>query len=138
MRRPSRLLLPAALAATAPALAQEGGDAPPPIAGEPATLGARSYTPADFVRFAPKTALDMLRQVPGFTIQQPDPNDLRRGLGQAQTNVLINGQRFSGKSNDVVTEVGRIAADNVVRIEIIDGATLDGPGLSGQVVNSVT
>jgi outer membrane receptor for ferrienterochelin and colicins len=137
MLRPSRLLLPAALVATAPALAQEGGDAPP-IAGEPATLGARSYTPADFVRFAPKTALDMLRQVPGFTIQQPDPNDLRRGLGQAQTNVLINGRRFSGKSNDVVTEVGRIAADNVVRIEIIDGATLDVPGLSGQVANIVT
>jgi hypothetical protein len=138
MRRPSRLFLPAALAATAPALAQDGGD-PPPLASEPATVaGATSYTPADFVRFAPKTALDMLRQVPGFTIEQPDPNDLRRGLGQAQTNVLINGQRFSGKSNDVVTEVGRIAADNVVRIEIIDGATLDVPGLSGQVANIVT
>jgi outer membrane receptor for ferrienterochelin and colicins len=138
MRRPSRLFLPAALAATAPALAQEGGD-PPPLASEPATVtGATTYTPADFIRFAPKTALDMLRQVPGFTIQQPDPNDLRRGLGQAQTNVLINGQRFSGKSNDVVTEVGRIAADNVVRIEIIDGATLDVPGLSGQVANIVT
>jgi hypothetical protein len=138
MPRPSRLILPAALIATNPALAQEGGDAPP-VATVPATVeGARSYTPVDFVRFAPKTALDMLRQVPGFTIQQPDPNDLRRGLGQAQTNVLINGRRFSGKSNDVVTEVGRIAASNVVRIDIVDGATLDVPGLSGQVANIVT
>jgi hypothetical protein len=28
----------------------------------------RSYTPADFVTFAPKTAYDMLVQVPSFTI----------------------------------------------------------------------
>ena len=52
----------------APLLAQDdSGDAPPPVATE--TLEAREvYTPADFARFAPRNALDMLRQVPGFTI----------------------------------------------------------------------
>lgn len=137
-----RTALPLCVIATtlaAPIAAQETGDAPPPQPTLPATAeGARSYAPADFARFAPKTALDMLRQVPGFTIQAPDPNDLRRGLGQAQTNVLINGRRFSGKSNDVVTEVGRISAGNVARIDIVDGATLDVPGLSGQVANIIT
>lgn len=127
------------LAGAAPALAQaeeaETGDAPPPAAPSPATVeGARTYTPADFARFAPKNALDMLRQVPGFVIREAAQE---RGLGQATGNVLINGQRISGKSNDAITELTRIPADNVTRIEILDGATLDIPGLSGQVANVV-
>ena len=127
----------AAALAAAPALAQEEtGDAAPPVAALPVVAeGAKSYTPEDFARFSPRTALDMLRQVPGFTIEQQDE---RRGLGQATANVLINGQRFSGKSNDVVTELSRISAANVARIDIVDGATLDVPGLSGQVANIVT
>lgn len=113
-----------------PAIAQEGD-----ALSSPPTQGARSYTSADLARFSPKTALDMLRQVPGFTIEQQDQ---RRGLGQASANVLVDGQRMSGKSNDVVTELGRISAANVVRIDIVDGATLDVPGLSGQVANVLT
>lgn len=133
-----RALVAAAMLAVAPAaaLAQDTGDAPPPTPTLPAAVeGAKSYTPADFTRFAPRTALEMLRQVPGFVIQEQDE---RRGLGQATSNVLINGQRFSGKSNDVVTELGRIPASNVTRIDIVDGATLDVPGLSGQVANIIT
>lgn len=128
-------ILAAAALAAAPAMGQETGDAPPPEPTLPAAAeGAKSYLPADFARFAPKTALDMLRQVPGFIIREEDE---RRGLGQATTNVLINGQRFSGKSNDVVTELTRIAAADVARIDIVDGATLDVPGLSGQVANII-
>jgi MFS family permease len=52
--------------------------------------------------------------------------------------VLINGERFSGKSTDIFTELRRISAANVTRIEIVDGATLNVPGLSGQVANVVT
>ena len=101
---------------------------------ETEAVAARTYLPADFVRFAPRTALDMLRQVPGFTIRQEVQE---RGLGQATGNVVINGQRISGKSNDVITELGRVSAQNVVRIEIVDGATLDIPGLSGAVANVI-
>lgn len=96
--------------------------------------GARVYLPAEFARFTPRTALDMVRQVPGFSIQGQDQ---ARGLGQASGNVLINGQRISGKSNDAVTELGRIPASSVVRIEIVDGATLNIAGLSGQVANVI-
>ena len=53
-------------------------------------------------------------------------------------NVLINGERFSGKSTDIFTELRRISASNVTRIEIVDGATLNVPGLSGQVANIIT
>ncbi len=100
----------------------------------PAKAEARTYTPADFAQFAPRTALDMLNRVPGFSIKQEDQ---ARGLGEATGNVVINGQRLSGKSNDVVTELGRIPAANVERIEIVDGATLNIPGLSGQVANVI-
>jgi hypothetical protein len=129
----------------APAFAQESApppkeepkssDAPPPEAPPTSNVEQpRTYTPADFARFAPRNALDMLRQVPGFVIREASQE---RGLGQATGNVLINGQRISGKSNDAVTELSRIPAQNVTRIEILDGATLDIPGLSGQVANVV-
>jgi hypothetical protein len=130
--------LACALSAAAPAQAQEAsptGDAPPPVAPPTQTVeGPKTYTPADFARFAPRTALDMVQQVPGFAIRQATQE---RGLGEATGNVLINGQRTSGKSNDAVTELGRISARNVIRIEIVDGATLSIPGLSGQVANVI-
>ncbi|MET1110428.1 MAG: TonB-dependent receptor plug domain-containing protein [Allosphingosinicella sp.] len=136
-RRSSRLLSiggsALAFAVAAPALAQETGDAPPPEPAPPAAVeGARTFLPADFTRFAPRNALDMLRNVPGFTIREATQE---RGLGAATGNVLINGQRISGKSNDVLTELGRIPASNVTRIEIVDAATLSLPGLSGQIAN---
>ena len=95
---------------------------------------ARVYTPADFVQFAPQTAYDMLSRVPGFGIKAEDEE---RGLGEASGNVLINGERISAKSNDVITELTRIPAKNVERIEIVDAATLDVPGLTGQVANVI-
>jgi outer membrane receptor for ferrienterochelin and colicins len=102
----------------------------PPAAPE----GKRTYVPADFAQFAPRTALDMLNRVPGFSVKEEDQE---RGLGEASGNVVINGQRLSGKSNDVITELNRIPAGNVERIEIVDGASLDIPGLSGQVANII-
>lgn len=116
------------------AWAQEAASATPAPAGQ-TTTPLRSFDPAYFAQFAPRTALDMVRQIPGFSIAEGED---RRGLGQVSSNVLINGERFSGKSNDVVSELGRIGAANVIRIELIDGATLNLPGLTGQVVNIVS
>jgi hypothetical protein len=106
----------------------------PASAQTPAADSARIYLPADFAQFVPKTALDMVNRVPGFSIREEADE---RGLGQATGNVLINGQRVSGKSNDVVTALSRIPAQTVERIEVVDGATLDIPGLSGQVANVI-
>lgn len=134
MRLLACLLSSAMLAA--PASAQEIEDTAPEFGPgeEPIPAGGRDYGPDDFARFSPTTALDMVRQVPGFEIQQADE---RRGLGQGGANILINGERISGKSNDAVTVLGRISAQDVTRIEVRDAATLDIPGLSGQVVNVV-
>lgn len=127
----SLIAFPAAASAQDPA--PETGDAPAPVSA-PAN-GKRVYTPADFARFAPKTALDMLNQVPGFSIRGENTGE--RGLGQASGNILLNGERISGKSTDPVTAVQAIPAGNVVRIEIADAAELDVPGLTGQVANVV-
>lgn len=120
----------------APALAQDdSGDAAPPVAAESGVPGREIYTAADFARFAPRNALDMIRQVPGFTIVT---NDQGRGLGQASDNVLINGERHTSKSDSLFDTLARISASRVERIEIVDGATLGIPGLSGQTANVVT
>ena len=95
----------------------------------------QTYVPTDFARFVPRTALDMARQVPGFPINEGGD---ARGFGQADTNILVNGRRVSGKSNGPVAALGRIPVTDVVRLEILDGASLDISGLSGQVLNVVT
>lgn len=103
-------------------------------AAAPAPGGAGVYLPEAFARYSPRNALEMLRQVPGFVIRDAQQE---RGFGEASGNVVINGERISGKSNDVVDTLTRIPAANVVRIEIVDAATLEVPGLSGQVANVV-
>jgi hypothetical protein len=116
-------------------------DASPPASGDAAAPvsapagGKRVFTPADFARYAPRNALDMLEQVPGFDIRGEDGGG--RGLGQASGNVLLNGERLSGKSSSPVTALANIPAGNVLRIEILDAAELDVPGLTGQVANVV-
>ena len=113
------------------------GDAPPPEAPPPANVeGRQSYTASDFARFAPKNALDMLRNVPGFQIRADQSG--ARGLGQATDNVVVNGQRLAAKSDDLFAQLARIPADSVVRIDIVDGATLSIPGLSGQAADVIT
>lgn len=110
----------------------------PAVAAAPGTpAGATvviSYQPDYFTRYAPRSALDMVRNVPDFRLTGVSGD---RGIGQASQNVLINGARVSGKSNDAETELERIAAGAVTRIDIIDGATLGIPGLSGRVANVV-
>ncbi len=132
------LLCSAALVGGDPLFAQSAAPsadpatAPPPVPADSA--GKLVYTPADFVRFAPKNAYDMLAQVPGFSIRSADQE---RGLGQASENVLIDGQRIANKSGGAIDQLQRIPADSVERIEIVDAASLSIAGLSGQVANVV-
>ncbi|MBA4009756.1 MAG: TonB-dependent receptor [Erythrobacter sp.] len=128
------LCLPAS-AQEAPASSTPSSEAAPSDMPAPDANTRSTFTPEDFARFAPRTALDMARQVPGFAIRDTDD---ARGLGQADTNVLINGRRISGKSNGPVEALQRIPLDDVVRLEVVDGASLDIGGLSGQVLNVVT
>lgn len=93
-----------------------------------------TYLPADFERFAPRTALDLVEKIPDFTLVETSDD---RGLGEASQNVLINGQRVAGKSNDARTALAQISADAVERIEVTDGARLGIPGLNGRVANVI-
>jgi hypothetical protein len=97
--------------------------------------GKRIYTVAQFARFAPQTAADIVDQIPGFSITSVS-ND--RGLGEASQNVLINGQRITGKGNDAQAVLRRIPVSSVRRLEIMDAAMLDISGLSGHVLNVLT
>ena len=115
----------------------ESGNEPPPDGTEviePDGTDRAVYTPDDFARFKPNTALDMLEQVPGFQISQENQG---RGLGQANENVLINGQRVASKSDSAIGQLSRTSASRVERIEIVDGASFGIPGLSGQVANVI-
>lgn len=126
----------ALLLASASAAAQT---APPDVLAEPAVDAAPSsgqrYSPADFTRFAPRTALDMVNQIPGFAILALGGGE--RGLGAARENVLINGERIADKSTDARTALSRINAGAVRHIDIVDGASVNVPGLTGQVANIV-
>ena len=63
------------------------------------------FTPADFARFAPKTAYDMLVQVPGFTIISGNTGE--RGLGQANENVLAKMHQIPGAVDIEPTLTGK-------------------------------
>lgn len=95
----------------------------------------QTYYPEDFSQFVPRSALDLVKQVPGFSVDEGGGD---RGFGQADTNVLINGRRISGKSNGPTEALERLSVDSVIRLEVVDGASLDIGGMSGQVVNVVT
>lgn len=97
--------------------------------------GKRIYLPSQFARFAPLTAADLAGQIPGFSVTSVSSN---RGIGEATQNVLINGQRITGKGNDAMSVLRRIPVSAVIRLEIVDGAMLDISGLSGHVLDVLT
>lgn len=105
-------------------------EAPPAIAA----ADRQVYQPDFFARFGARNAWDMVSQIPGFSVRDNDEN---RGIGTATGNILINGARPTNKSEDFGTQLSRIPASSVIRIEVLDGAGLDLPGLSGQVANIV-
>jgi outer membrane receptor for ferrienterochelin and colicins len=124
----------AGLLTSVSAVAQVVPDAAAPEAAVSTDAGTQVFTPADFVRFTPRSALDMVEKIPDFTLIAVDGD---RGLGQASENILINGERIAGKSNDARTTLARISASAVQRIELVDGATLGIPGLTGRVANVI-
>lgn len=130
----SILLASAALFVPNAASAQAAPTVTPASDPPPAAAGAKVFTPADFARFAPRTAYDMLSQVPGFTIQSADST---RGLGEASENVLINGQRVTDKSGGAIAQLEKVPAADVVRIEIKEAASVGIAGLTGQVADVI-
>ncbi len=98
------------LALTGAAYAQET----PAPAATTASADRLSYDTAYFAQFNPQTALEMVRQVPGFSLNGGDD---RRGFSGAVGNLLIDGVRPTSKSQSLEDILARIPVDQVVRIE---------------------
>ncbi len=99
------------------------------------------YAPAFFSRYAPQTAGDMVRQIPGFTLIGGNRNgnnqDDVRGLGQGSGNLLLNGKRVSSKDSGPLELLARIPAENIKHIEILTQGSTELAGQSGLIVNVV-
>lgn len=125
-------MMVSALALTGVAYAQETSLAP--VSNEavvtPTTSSADRvvYEATQFSQYNPQTALDMVRQIPGFSL---DGGEDRRGFSGAVGNLLIDGVRPSTKSQGVEGILQRIPANQVVRLEILRGAAVAGDA-SGQ------
>jgi hypothetical protein len=114
----------AALAAS-PALAQTSGAGEVPQATP--TQGSRTtvYDPGFFAQYAPRSALDIVQRIPGFTLdlgnnQAATGVDVRGFAGTAG-NVVINGARPSSKSETLQTLLARIPASRVTKVEVGPG-----------------
>lgn len=129
-----------ALAQTVPAT-----DQPPPAQAQPGSATATAapansralrYEASFFAPFAPRTALDIARQVPGISLDFG--NSDVRGFSGAVGNIVVNGARPSAKSESLETLLSRIPASRVVRVEVgpgdLYGADYAG---KGQVLNIV-
>lgn len=85
----------------------------------PETANVTSYASDFFAPFSPANALEIVKRVPGFVLEEVD-EDIR-GFGQAAGNVVINGQRPSSKTDTIDTILSRIPANRVVRVEVGSG-----------------
>lgn len=106
-----RLPLLAVLAALHPALSGAQDD----VADEREIV---SYAAEFFDRYQPNTALDMVRRLPGFII---DDGGDKRGFGAATGNVLINDRYPSAKQDSPSDILERISSNQVERIDIVRG-----------------
>ncbi len=119
--------------AATPAVAQTtavDNSAPAPASARPTNSRTSGYDAAYFAQFAPSTALDIVRRVPGFTLELG--NEDIRGFAQAAGNIVINGQGPSSKAENLETILSRIPAKSVLRVEVGPG-DLYGAEYSGKV-----
>lgn len=89
-----------------------------------------NYPMRFFQQYEPDTALDMVRLLPGF---QLDNGGSKRGFGGAAGNILINDRRPSTKQDSPSDILRRLPAAIVERIELIRGQ-VPGLNLEGQSV----
>lgn len=104
-----------------------------------------TYPARYFIQFAPVSVSDMLDRIPGIGLVLDGATadlDRRfgggdRGLG-GSSQILIDGKRLAGKTNEARIQLSRLAAEEVDYIEIVRGTSseLDVQN-SGQLINIV-
>src|SRR5215218_9176461 len=150
--RMARAILLGSIAATA-LLAPDMTSAQTPSPSDPGSTAAAPQngagsriTPYDasyFAPFAPRTALDIARRVPGFQLDlgatQTDLGQVDvRGFAGTAGNVVFNGARPSSKAEALDVTLARIPAQRVLRVEVGPG-DLYGSDYAGksQVLNII-
>ncbi|GAA4739877.1 hypothetical protein GCM10023264_01050 [Sphingomonas daechungensis] len=136
----SSLVMPDIAAAQTPSPSDPQSTAATPQAG---TSRTTTYGAAYFAQFAPRSALDIVRRVPGFTL---DLGSTQTNLGQVDVrgfagtagNVVFNGARPTSKAESLEVTLSRIPAQRVVRVEVGPG-DLFGSDYAGksQVLNVI-
>jgi hypothetical protein len=130
---PKRLVMLATLLLIDPVFGQTPTPAAPPDGGEERVV----YQATFYAPFAPRTALDMVRQTPGFALGEVKDTERRRGFAGAVSNVLVDGERLSAKSQSVDDVLQRIPAAEVVRVEILRGSEVAGDASGAAVLANV-
>ena len=89
------------------------------------------YDQAYFRQYNITNAADAIKRIPGVENlssgnysenYEPGSNNKKRGFGSSGTQILINGERQSSKSNSIIKTLERINADSLIRIEVIRGS----------------
>jgi len=111
--------------AWAQAESEEVIEAQPLVLDNGAVAGADDsivvYQAAFFQRFNVTTAQDMVTRIPGADAIRRAAGGQQRGFGTFSEQLLIDGQRVSGKEVTGRSVLQQISADQVERIEIIRG-----------------
>ena len=112
-----------------------------PPSGTPSRVA--TYEAAYFTQYAPRSALDIVRRVPGFQLDlgatQTDLGQVDvRGFAGTAGNVVFNGARPTSKAESLEVTLARIPAQRVLRVEVGPG-DLYGSDYSGksQVLNVI-
>ena len=87
------------------------------------------YDQAYFRQYNITNAADAIKRIPGVEnlssgnfSDEPGSNNKKRGFGSSGTQILINGERQSSKSNSIIKTLERINADSLIKIEVIRGS----------------
>ena len=99
-----------------------------------------TFPSAYFSEYAPLTVNDMVNRIPGIELilgTSSSSSGGDRGLGSS-AQILIDGKRLEGKSNEASEQLNRIGANEVDYIQIIRGSSSDlDVQNSGQIINIV-
>ena len=113
------------------------------MAARAPTSRTTTYDAAFFAQYAPRTALDIAKRVPGFQLDLGSTQNALgsvdvRGFAGTAGNVVINGARPSSKAETIDTTLARIPAQRVLRVEVGPG-DLFGSDYAGksQVLNVI-
>ncbi len=83
-----------------------------------------TYQPVYFEKFNPVTLLHMLQRIPGVqeVLNKNRRGRSQRGFGSGGDQILIDGKRLAGKSNNIHDALSRISANQIGQIDLIRGA----------------